>query len=434
MNIVVVGLGRLGLPLAALHAKKHRVYGIDINPESVKAINDGRSLIREPNLAPLLKKVVDAGKLTAHTDYSLVTGTDISLVIVPTPSLENGAFTSKHVLKAVAQIGKAIADQPNRHVVVICSTVMPGECENSIWDALEVHSRKTIGEDVGLVFSPEFVALGSVLHDMENPAFSLIGESDDLSGKVYEKLVPKGKPVRHMSLTSAEVAKLSLNAYVTMKISFANTLGEVCENIPGADAHAITAAIGLDPRIGSAYFTPGGPSSGPCFPRDSRAFAVVGKRAGIPMPLAVSTDVVNERQIARVIKHIAKVGRNTVGIMGLTYKPGAPVFEESFGINLALELYDRDYQVKVYDPLAQQKPDDLLLKGISWSIDPYACFGNDVTTVIANPDRRFLKLFPDVFEPDARNRSIVIDCWGFLPSGPWEKTHIIRMGIGEQCS
>ncbi len=430
MNLSIIGLGKLGLPLAVLQSKTHRVFGVDVSSKAVKMINEGQSPVNEPDLQPLLKKVVEGGQFTAHTDFSVVTGTDMSLIIVPTPSLEDGAFSSKHVLKAVQNIGKAVARQPNRHVVVICSTVMPGECDGIIRATLEKHSGLAVGEDIGLVYSPEFIALGSVIHDMEHPALALIGESDELSGATYAQLVPPKVPIRHMSLTSAEVAKIALNAYITMKISFANTLGELCENIPFADAHGIAEAIGLDPRIGIPYLRPGGPYGGPCFPRDNRAFSVYGDSLSVPTPLAQATVEVNDRQVDRIIRHIRKYPRNTVGILGLTYKVHAPIFEEAFGMKLALELDRRDYEVKVFDPLAMVKPSGLP-KRVSWSLDPASCFGNYTVTILANPDPEFVKIFPNVLSADIHVNSVVIDVWGYLPEGPWDATHVVKLGVGE---
>lgn len=415
--------------MAALLAKNHRVFGIDLDSYAVKVINSGRSPIVEPFLPPLIRKGIDSGQLSAHSDYKMVTNTDMSLVIVPTPSTKGGAFTNKFVIRAVAEIGLAVRGQEARHVVVICSTVMPESCATIITETLEKYSGKKVGKDIGLVYSPEFIALGSVIHDMQNPAMVLIGESDEISGNQYEKLAPKGVPVRRMGLTSAEIAKISLNSYVTMKISFANTLGEICERIPGADASQITEAIGLDPRVGSPYIQPGGPFGGPCFPRDNRAFSVLASGVGVEALLAHATDSVNDRQVVRTIRHIESFNRENVGILGLTYKPGAAIFEESFGMKLAEELHKRKYTVRVFDPLAVVKPN--LHDDISWTIDATQCFGNNMVTVLANPDRQLSRMIPDIFAPDAKNRSIVIDCWDYIPKGPWDDTHIIRLGKGQ---
>lgn len=435
-TLAVIGLGKLGLPLAALQAQHHRVFGVDLDAHTVKMVNAGRSPIIEPYLPPLLKKVVDGGSLSAHTEYDVVTGTDMSLVIVPTPSNEQGVFTTEYVVEAVRNIGAAVAHQANRHVVVICSTVMPGQCDAAIRPALEAASGKTVGENIGLIYSPEFIALGSVISDMKYPAVTLIGESDEVSGKAYLAVAraitnegPSLPPFRKMSLASAEITKIALNAYVTMKISFANTLGEICESVRGADAQAIADAIGLDPRVGKPYIRPGGPFGGPCFPRDNRAFAAFGESVGVHTPLAVATDEVNDRQVDRIMHHIERVGRKTVGVMGLTYKAGAPIFEESFGMKLAVELHRREYVVKVYDPFAIVRPQGLPDE-ISWNLNPEACFGNTTTTVLTLPDSRVAKLLPEVLSADIRTTSIIIDVWDFLPPSPWDATHIIRLGKG----
>lgn len=435
MNLTVVGLGKLGLPLAALHAQHHRVFGIDQNGETVKAVNASKSPIVEPGLPLLLRHMVEAGNLTAHTSYIPVEGTDLSMVIVPTPSTESGTFSSQYVLDAVTRIGRAVADQPNRHVVVICSTVMPGTCEGEIRTCLEVSSGKTVGDDIGLVYSPEFIALGTVIEDMKFPAMTLIGESDPTSGQTYLEVArsitneaPSLPPHRRMSLTSAEIAKISLNAYVTMKISFANTIGELCESIPTANARQVTDAIGLDPRVGRSYIHPGGPYGGPCFPRDNRAFAALGRQLAVPTPIAIATDEVNDRQIDRTIEHIERIGRTSVGVLGLTYKPGAPIYEESFGMKLAIELTRREYLVKAWDPLATARPD--LPIDVAWQLDPAVCFGNETTTIIANDDPKIAAIFPDVFSPEKNNFAIVIDCWDFLPTSPWDDSHILRLGRG----
>jgi UDPglucose 6-dehydrogenase len=432
MNLAVIGLGKLGLPLAALQAKNHNVIGVDTNINAVNLINSGYSPIKEPGLDELLKSVVQRGHLRATDDMAEIAGTDISLVIVPTPSLKSGRFTSRYVLQAVADIGDAIKDQPNRHVVVICSTVMPGECDGPISLTLEDHSGKTVGEDVGLVYSPEFIALGTVIRDMENPSVTLIGESDPISGADYSRLVPQDAPIRYMSLTSAELAKIALNAYVTNKISFANTIGEICENTVDADAFAILDAIGLDPRVGSSYIRPGGPFGGPCFPRDNRAFAAVGQDAGLGMELALATDKVNDRQIQRTISHIKKHERKRVGILGFTYKPGTQIYEESFGLNLAKQLIFEGYDVAVYDPLLRSKPEGVP-EEIVWCAIPEPCFGSTTTTVITSPDKEIAKIFPEIFSTEQRISSVVIDCWGIVPPSPWDQTHIVKLGRGEQC-
>ena len=438
MDIAVIGLGKLGLPLACLHAYKHHVYGVDQNEDAVSRINAGDSPIAEPGLKDLLIRAIDSGQFTAYTDYSVVRGTDASLIIVPTPSQSDGAFTSEYVIDSVTKIGEAIRGQDKRHVVVVCSTVMPGECDGPIRQALEKASGFTVGDDLGLIYSPEFIALGSVLLDMSHPDMILIGESDRESGDVYEELArsiamvkSEGPvPVKRMSLTSAELTKISINAYVTMKISFANSISELAERLPGANATDITQAIGLDRRIGSYYVRPGGPFGGPCFPRDNRAFSLVGEQVGLPMPLPKATDAINSRQVLRVLKKVLECGRSDIGIVGLSYKLGTPVIEESFGMNIIQALTNLPSQsrkIRVYDPLVKTKPDGILDR-VYWHHSAADCFGDDILTILTLPYPKVVEHFHTIIAQDDKKHSIVVDVWDCIPHGPWDDTHIIRMG------
>lgn len=435
MELAVIGLGKLGLPLAALQAQHHRVYGVDLNQSAVDQINRGVPTVREPGLDELLQEVVKSGNLTAHTSFDVVKGTDASLVIVPSPSLDDGSFTSEYVIDAVEKIGEAIRGQDKRHVVVVCSTVMPGECDGPIREALEKASGKVVGEDVGLIYSPEFIALGSVIRDMQNPPMILIGESDAESGVFYQELAYSVTPnywpvVKRMSLTSAELTKIGINSYVTMKISFANVISELAEKLPGANASDITMAMGLDPRIGDKYIKPGGPFGGPCFPRDNRAFAKVGEQVDIAMPLALATDKINQRQVYRAVDRASDSGRPKVGIVGLSYKIGTPVTEEAFGMNLVRLFQTRGVAMTVFDPGLRERPADLP-SHVQWSYHAGECFGDDMFTILTLPYPEIPSHLHTWFSQEHKRHSVVLDVWDYLPPGPWDDTHIIRMGIGD---
>ncbi len=177
-------------------------------------------------------------RIRATDDYSdAIAHSDVTFIIVPTPSDSNGVFSNKYVLAAIKPIGKALQNKNEFHLVVITSTVMPGSTGGEIREALEAASGKRCGEGFGLCYSPEFIALGSVIHDMLYPDFILVGESDSKSGEIlasiYRNLCENNPPVSHMNLVNAELAKISVNTFVTTKISYANMLGEICERIQG---------------------------------------------------------------------------------------------------------------------------------------------------------------------------------------------------------
>ena len=224
MKIAVVGLGKLGAPLAAVLASKgHDVVGIDVRPEPVELLNSGRAPVDEPGLQSLVTSSRE--RLLGTTDLGAAAGADVTIVLVPTPSDDGGAFSNEYVLGALEQVGQALAARDDYHVVVIASTVMPGSCETVIASALEQASGREVGENLGLCYSPEFIALGNVIRDMLEPDMVLIGESDPRAGETLEHLYrgvcENDPPVRRMSLVDAELTKIAVNTYVTMKISYA---------------------------------------------------------------------------------------------------------------------------------------------------------------------------------------------------------------------
>src|SRR5579872_1702809 len=235
---------------------------------------------------------------------------------------------------------------------------MPGSTGGTLLPALEAHSGKKCGLDFGLCYNPEFIALGSVIRDMLHPDMILIGESDPRSGALLEELyngVCESNPrIQRMNYVNAELTKLSVNTYVTTKISYANMLAEICETLPGADVDVVTTAIGCDSRIGQKYLKGGLGYGGPCFPRDNVAFSALARANGAPALLAEATDALNKRQVPRlaalVMAHLPEGG--TAGVLGLSYKPNTEVVEESQGLALAKYLAEHDVAVAVYDPAA----------------------------------------------------------------------------------
>jgi len=420
MRISVIGLGKLGAPLAACYAARgHQVIGVDRNPQAVADIAAGRPPVAEPGLAEMLQQA--ASRLTATTDVAqAIAATDITFVIVPTPSDARGAFSLEYVLAAMEAIGGAFRAKDAYHAIVITSTVMPGDTGGRIRRALERHSGKRCGIDFGLCYSPEFIALGSVIHDLQHPDFILIGESDARAGDVVagavQALCENTPPVQRMAFVNAELAKIAVNTFVTTKISFANMLGELCERLEGGDVDAVTRALGADRRIGAYYLKAGLGYGGPCFPRDNRALAAVARRARVRAPIPAATDQANRRQVERLKALVlaALPAGGTVAILGLTYKPHTPVIEETQGLELAQRLAAAGVQVVAYDPLITRMEQLPPGAGIRLAASVLGCAAAGDVVVVCNPCREFLAL--NDYQPaqrDFRQRTL-IDCWRIL--------------------
>jgi UDPglucose 6-dehydrogenase len=416
MRIAVIGLGKLGAPLAAVLASVgHTVIGIDRNQATVHALNAGRARCAEPGLADRLAMVQN--RLCATTDYAAaIPQTELSFVIVPTPSTADGSFSNEFVLDAVRRIGSALRTTDRYHVVNITSTVMPGSTGGEIRQALEGASGRKVGETLGLTYNPEFIALGSVIRDLLHPDMVLIGESDSRAGDVlaaaYARTVPADTPVQRMNWVCAELTKLAVNTFVTTKISYANMLAELCESLPGADAAIVTQALGQDSRIGGKYLKPALGYGGPCFPRDNLALAALARQLGTSADIAEATDTINRRQTTRVVSLIARLAPQptTIAILGLAYKPDTAVTDESQALLIGKTLADAGHTILLADPLALPNA----------TIPPQAAIEAATLIIIATPDPAFATLtYPA--------NKIILDCWRILPP---QSATVIHLGQG----
>ena len=430
MKVCVIGLGKLGSPLAAVLASKgHEVIGVDRNAFFVECINAGKAPVVEPDL----QERIDAskGRLRATQSYDeAIPQTEISFVIVPTPSDEKGVFTNAWVIEAVKSIGNALKGKDTYHVVNITSTVMPGSTQGPIRKALEDASGKVVGKDIGLCYNPEFIALGSVVRNMLYPDMILLGESDQRAGSVleavYKMSTENDPPVQRMNLINAEITKIAVNTYVTTKISYANTLAELCERLPGADVSVVTDALGKDTRIGRKYLSGGLGYGGPCFPRDNVAFSVLAESLGVNSALPRATDAVNTHQIGRLVSKVREsLGEGSVAVLGLAYKPFTPVIEESQGVMIARDLSAEGKRVTVFDPLAMENARQVLGYRVTYADNLSDAVKDATTIIVTTPDPAFDGLSQVL---SGRSDVTVIDCWRLL--GQETDAKVVQVGRG----
>lgn len=436
MKISVIGLGKLGTPLAAVLASKgYEVVGVDVNSRNVELINEGKTPVFEPGLDELLQ--ASRGRLSATTDYErAIVGTDVTFIIVMTPSDEHGAFSLGYVLAAAESIGLALRKKTGYHLVVLTSTVMPGATEKQLLPALERHSGKRCGPGFGLCYNPEFIALGSVIRDMLNPDVVLIGESDrragDMLESIHRQVCANQPPIARMNFVNAELTKLAVNTFVTTKISYANMLAQVCERLPGADADVVTGALGLDTRIGRKYLKGALGYGGPCFPRDNLAFAHLARTVGVHAALAEATDAQNRQQVVRlgdlVLAKLPAGGR--VGILGLSYKPNTDVIEESQGVELARHLTRSGVPVVLYDPAAMDRARALLGEWAAFANSAADCARQADVLVVTTPWEEFRNLGAADLNHSGGHPT-VIDCWRVLdPARFGDRVEFVTLGTG----
>jgi len=431
----IVGLGKLGASMAAaITGRGFDVIGVDVDAAVVETVNAGRAPVSETGLADAIE--INRARLSATANHSeAVAHSDVTFIIVPTPSDRTGMFSLQYASYAFREIGRGLAGKEDYHLVVLTSTVVPGSTRQVLLPQLEAASGKKCGCDFGICYSPEFIALGSVIRDFLNPDFTLVGEFDQRSGalleRCYAEIVENGAPCKRMSIENAELTKLAVNTFVTTKIAYANMLAELCEGIPGGDVDVVTDALGADKRIGRRYLTGGLGFGGPCFPRDNIALSAFGRHVGAAPDIAVVTDASNSVPVRRLVEQVGAAVRpkSTVAVLGLAYKPQSHVIERSQGLEAALAIAGTGIRVVCYDPLARDaarnevKDKALVLDNIK------ACLDQADVVVIANPDPEFARLTSEDF-PQRSPPIQVIDCWRLLRAQLEGSAHVRYRAVG----
>lgn len=415
LRVSVIGLGKLGASIAAAAASRGvEVIGVDVDRQAVERLNAGLAPVQETDLDETI--AANRARLRATLSYrEAVHESDVTFVVVPTPSDESGMFMLDYAEAAFRNCGRALADKDGYHNVVLMSTVLPGSMRYRLLPALEQESGRVSGRDLGVCYSPQFVALGCVIRNFLHPDFTLIGESDAEAGNhlesCYRQILTRFAPCARMSLENAELTKIAVNTYVTTKITFANMLADLCERIPGGDVDVVTRALSLDRRIGPGALAGGLGYGGPCFPRDNVALAALARVLGTHADLAEITDFVNRSLPEKVVGRLSEFVRpgTAVAVLGLAYKPGTQVIEESPGIQLVRSLSAAGARVLAYDPLANE-PARAALAGAAEVLDSLAeCLESADVVVVATPDPEFR-----LAEADAFAGKTVVDFWRLL--------------------
>jgi len=436
MNISVIGLGKLGLCTAACFAAKgHRVVGVDNNPGHIAELHAGTCPIAESGLPELLDTA--QANMIFTTDYAkAIHEAEVTLIIVPTPSNSDGAFSNVYLEAVLKELGPTLKEKDGFHIIDIVSTVMPGTCDRVFRPLLEGLTGKTCGKDFGLVYNPEFISLGSVIRDFLHPDMVLIGASDVYSGNtvrdLYASMVESSPQYAVMNLINAEIVKLSLNCFVTMKISFANELAALCGATPGADVDTVTAALGADSRIGPKYLKGGLGFGGPCFPRDNRALQHYAASKGLALRLSPAVTQVNDdvvdRLFATITKLVAQPG--PVALLGLAYKPGTHIVEESPAIILAHRLAEVGYVLRLHDPLAVKLSSQELTELGKLCASPYQAVEGARIVALMTQWPEYASLDWSRLEHAAGPDPWLLDCWRVARGTLLHRFSYLALGLG----
>ncbi len=394
MDISVIGAGYVGLVTSACLAYLgNRVIAVDSNREKLESLKQGRAPFFEPGLDEFLTAAIGSGFLEfSDSIESAVAKSQVVFIAVGTPPLPNGESDLSQVMAVARAIGRSL-DSSKKRIIVNKSTVPVGSgnwvemlVSQGVQSVQTVPARasKADAPVFTVVSNPEFLREGSAIADSFYPDRIVVGASDDqaagLMKQLYSPILTQSfdeptfapRPANFTTvpfvvtdLPSAELIKYAANAFLAMKISFANEMAGLCDKV-GADVRQIVRGIGLDKRIGSNFLNAGVGWGGSCFGKDIGALQQVAREYGYSTPLLEATCEVNERQRLVVIKKLQEelkiLKGRTVGLMGLSFKPNTDDLRDAPSLTIARQLLKMGAAVKVYDPVSndicrEQHPD-----------------------------------------------------------------------------
>jgi GDP-mannose 6-dehydrogenase len=353
MKISVFGLGYVGaVSCGCLPELGHEVIGVDTNPLKVQMINDGQSPVVEEGINELISAAVTAGKLRATLDMEFaVLNSDISLISVATPSKSNYSPDLSAVDAVIASIGKVLRGKQGHHTIVLRSTVQPGTTEDRILPLLLENSGRRIGDDLSLVFNPEFLREGSSVKDFHQPPQTVVGSVDEKGYEVMEEMY-RGVPGAFVrtSCRNAESVKYLCNVFHALKIVFANEAGSVLKAC-GLDGREVMKIFCQDTQlnISSVYLRPGFAFGGSCLPKEVKGFLTLARDLDVPIPALAGLLDSNDAHIKRAYRMIARDGRRKVALFGLAFKPGTDDMRDSPLVVLAEQLLGKGFELSIFD-------------------------------------------------------------------------------------
>lgn len=353
MKISIFGLGYVGAVSAGCLANDgHTVIGVDPYQPKVDLINEGKTPVIEKDIGEIIQRTVADHLLSATQNVAVaVEATSISLICVGTPSQLNGSLDLKYVRKVCEEIGAAIGNKDDFHVVVARSTMLPGTMRTLVIPTLEEYSGKKAGIDFGVCNNPEFLRESTAVYDYYHPPKTVIGETDSRAGDMLAEIY-KGldAPLVRTSVETAEMVKYTDNVWHALKVSFANEIGNICKAVD-IDGHDVMDIFCKDTKLNlsSYYMKPGFAFGGSCLPKDVRALTYKSRSLDVNTPILNAIIPSNEYQIEKGLSMITSKGSKKIGILGFSFKAGTDDLRESPLVEVIERLIGKGYDIRLYD-------------------------------------------------------------------------------------
>lgn len=353
MKLSVFGLGYVGCVTAACLAEAgHEIYGVDVNADKVRMINDGKSPVGEPGVGDMLARARSAGRVHATTDPTeAVQASELSLLCVGTPSNANGSVDISALRAAARQIGETLGSVRRHHTIVSRSTAPPGTVRGVLIPELEAASGLTAHQDFDACMHPEFLREGSAVADFNDPPFVVVGEGSPHGGDAVASMYAGlNQPIERTTYEVAEILKYSCNAFHALKVAFANEIGTLCKS-HGIDSHRVMELFVRDRKlnVSPAYLQPGFAFGGSCLPKDLRALLHNARQRDVEAPVLASILESNRLHLDRILQRVIAARVKRVGMLGLSFKSGTDDLRESPSVALIEALIGKGFDLRIYD-------------------------------------------------------------------------------------
>ncbi|MGH9734608.1 MAG: UDP-glucose dehydrogenase family protein [Candidatus Acidiferrales bacterium] len=378
MKISVIGTGYVGLVTGSCFAEiGHEVVCTDNDGAKIRVLESGGIPIYEPGLDGVISKARKAGRLRFSSTSADAASGDVIFICVGTPPLPNGDAD----LSAIDHVARTIAGEARSPKLVVEKSTVPARTGEELDRALSVYGRKN-GIQFRVASNPEFLREGTAVGDFLHPDRIVIGVEDEAAERqlkdIYQPVLDRkfNCPVHSTgcpdgprpdwvvtTINSAELIKHASNSFLAMKISYANMVADLAEQL-GADVQEVVRAVGLDPRIGRAFLNPGLGFGGFCLPKDLQAFVRLAERSGVDFSMLKEAEKINRRRIERFVEKIRRalwvVKGKRIGVLGLAFKPHTDDVRFAPAIDLIHQLLDAGAVVRAFDPEAMDKAGTIL--------------------------------------------------------------------------
>lgn len=415
MKIAIVGTGYVGLVSGACFAEMGiNVTCVDIDSKKIEKLKKGIIPIYEPELDSLVKRNIEAERLSFTTDLKdCLDNVEVVFSAVGTPPDEDGSADLKYVLDVARTIGQNI----NKYILVVTKSTVPVGTALKVKKAIQEElDKRNVKIKFDVASNPEFLKEGAAIKDFMSPDRVVVGvdskQAEELMTRLYKPFMLNNFRVIFTDIPSAEMIKYAANAMLATRISFMNDIANLCE-IVGADVNMVRKGIGSDSRIGSKFLYPGCGYGGSCFPKDVKALIKTAEKSGYNMQVLKAVESVNEKQkgilFDKLNKHFkGKLSNKTIAIWGLSFKPETDDMREAPSIVIIEKLLEAGCNVRVYDPISMDEGERRFGKTIYYAKDMYdAALNTDAILMLTEwkefrvPNWQKLK--------EIMNESIIID-------------------------